>query len=397
MKVYDWSLQQEREYDASAPSSSLSSHDLVLFPGFVDVHVHLREPGFSYKERIATGTRAAARGGYTAVCCMPNLNPCPDSPEHLSLLRDLIARDAVIPVYPYGTITEGERGETLTDFAALKPYAVAFSDDGRGVQSAAVMRRAMEQAQREGVIVAAHCEVNELLRGGYIHDGEYARMRGHRGISSESEYLQIERDLRIAEETGAKYHVCHISAKESVSLIRAAKARGVDVTCETAPHYLVLDEGDLEEDGRFKMNPPLRSREDRLALLEGIRDGTIDMIATDHAPHAAEEKAKGLKESAMGVVGLETAFPVLYTELVKKGVISLHKLIELMSVNPRRRFSLPAEGETLWDLSQEYIVDPGEFLSLGRASPFAGRRVTGRCIMTKVNGRIAWSEISTEK
>ncbi len=397
MKVYDWSLQQEREYDASAPSSSLSSHDLVLFPGFVDVHVHLREPGFSYKERIATGTRAAARGGYTAVCCMPNLNPCPDSHEHLSLLRDIIARDAVIPVYPYGTITEGERGETLTDFAALKPYAVAFSDDGRGVQSEAVMRRAMEQAQREGVIVAAHCEVNELLRGGYIHDGEYARMRGHRGISSESEYLQIERDLRIAEETGAKYHVCHISAKESVSLIRAAKARGVDVTCETAPHYLVLDEGDLEEDGRFKMNPPLRSREDRLALLEGIRDGTIDMIATDHAPHAAEEKAKGLKESAMGVVGLETAFSVLYTELVKKGVISLHKLIELMSVNPRRRFSLPAEGETLWDLSQEYIVDPGEFLTLGRASPFAGRRVTGRCIMTKVNGRIAWSEISTEK
>lgn len=397
MKVYDWSLQQEREYDASAPSSSLSSHDLVLLPGFVDVHVHLREPGFSYKERIATGTRAAARGGYTAVCCMPNLNPCPDSPEHLALLRELIARDAVIPVYPYGTITEGERGETLTDFAALKPYAVAFSDDGRGVQSEAVMRRAMEQAQREGVIVAAHCEVNELLRGGYIHDGEYARTRGHRGISSESEYLQIERDLRIAEETGAKYHVCHISAKESVSLIRAAKARGLDVTCETAPHYLVLDEGDLEEDGRFKMNPPLRSREDRLALLEGIRDGTIDMIATDHAPHAAEEKAKGLKESAMGVVGLETAFPVLYTELVKKGVISLHKLIELMSVNPRRRFSLPAEGETLWDLSQEYIVDPGEFLTLGRASPFAGRRVTGRCIMTKVNGRIAWSEISTEK
>lgn len=397
MKVYDWNIRKEREYDASASFSPVSSHQYVLFPGFVDVHVHLREPGFSYKERIDTGTRAAAHGGYTAVCCMPNLAPCPDTPAHMKVLTDLIARDAVIPVYPYATITAGERGEELTDFSALKAAAVAFSDDGRGVQDEAVMRSAMREAAKEGVIIAAHCEENRLLNGGYIHGGAYARAHGHRGISSESEWRQIERDLRLAEETGAAYHVCHISAKESVSLIRAAKARGVNVTCETAPHYLVLDEGDLREDGRFKMNPPLREREDRLALLEGIADGTIDMIATDHAPHTAEEKARGLEKSAMGVVGLETAFPVLYTELVLKGVIPLERLIALMSDHPRRRFKIPENGETLWDLSQEYEIDPGDFLSMGRATPFAGRTVRGKCLMTKVNGRIVWSEKWTER
>lgn len=397
MKVFDWNVGQEREYDVSSSFSFVSSHRYVLFPGFVDVHVHLREPGFSYKERILTGTRAAARGGYTAVCCMPNLNPCPDTPDHMRLLTDLIERDAAISVFPYATITVGEKGEALTDFGALKSVAIAFSDDGKGVQDESLMRRAMQSAVKEGVMIVAHCEDNRLLNGGYIHDGAYARRNGHRGISSESEWRQIERDLRLAEETGAAYHVCHISTKESVSLIRAAKARGVNVTCETAPHYLVLDESDLREEGRFKMNPPLREKADRLALIDGIVDGTIDVIATDHAPHAEQEKTLGLKKSAMGIVGLETAFPVLYTELVLTGVISLEKLIELMSVNPRKRFGIPNEGETLWDLSQEYKIDASRFLSMGRATPFDGRTVRGKCLMTKVNGRIVWSENLTER
>ena len=397
MKVFDWNVGQEREYDVSSSFSFVSSHRYVLFPGFVDVHVHLREPGFSYKERILTGTRAAARGGYTAVCCMPNLNPCPDTPDHMRLLTDLIERDSAISVFPYATITVGEKGEALTDFGALKSVAIAFSDDGKGVQDESLMRRAMQSAVKEGVMIVAHCEDNRLLNGGYIHDGAYARRNGHRGISSESEWRQIERDLRLAEETGAAYHVCHISTKESVSLIRAAKARGVNVTCETAPHYLVLDESDLREEGRFKMNPPLREKADRLALIDGIVDGTIDVIATDHAPHAEQEKALGLEKSAMGIVGLETAFPVLYTELVLTGVISLEKLIELMSVNPRKRFGIPNEGETLWDLSQEYKIDASRFLSMGRATPFDGRTVRGKCLMTKVNGRIVWSENLTER
>lgn len=397
MKVFDWNVGQEREYDVSSSFSFVSSHRYVLFPGFVDVHVHLREPGFSYKERIFTGTRAAARGGYTAVCCMPNLNPCPDTPDHMRTLTDLIERDAAISVFPYATITVGEKGEALTDFGVLKSVAIAFSDDGKGVQDESLMRSAMQSAAKEGVMIVAHCEDNRLLNGGYIHDGDYARRNGHRGISSESEWRQIERDLRFAEETGAAYHVCHISTKESVSLIRAAKARGVNVTCETAPHYLVLDESDLREDGRFKMNPPLREKADRLALIDGIIDGTIDMIATDHAPHAEHEKAQGLEKSAMGIVGLETAFPVLYTEFVSTGVISLEKLIGLMSVNPRKRFGIPNEGETLWDLSQEYKIDANRFLSMGRATPFDGRTVRGKCLMTKVNGRIVWSENLTER
>lgn len=397
MKVFDWNVGQEREYDVSSSFSFVSSHRYVLFPGFVDVHVHLREPGFSYKERIFTGTRAAARGGYTAVCCMPNLNPCPDTPDHMRTLTDLIERDAAISVFPYATITVGEKGEALTDFGSLKSVAIAFSDDGKGVQDESLMRSAMQSAAKEGVMIVAHCEDNRLLNGGYIHDGDYARRNGHRGISSESEWRQIERDLRFAEETGAAYHVCHISTKESVSLIRAAKARGVNVTCETAPHYLVLDESDLREDGRFKMNPPLREKADRLALIDGIIDGTIDMIVTDHAPHAEHEKAQGLEKSAMGIVGLETAFPVLYTEFVSTGVISLEKLIELMSVNPRKRFGIPNEGETLWDLSQEYKIDANRFLSMGRATPFDGRTVRGKCLMTKVNGRIVWSENLTER
>ena len=358
--------------------------EYFLFPGFCDVHVHFREPGFSYKETIATGTRAAKAGGYTAVCAMPNLDPVPDGMETLRRELDLIERDACIRVYPYGAITVGEKGERLADMAAMAQHVCAFSDDGSGVQDDGMMREAMQTAKALNKLIAAHCEVNALLCGGCIHDGAYARAHGHRGICSESEWRQIERDIRLADETGCKYHVCHISTKESVRLIRDAKKSGVDVTCETGPHYLLLDENDLREEGRFKMNPPLRGREDREALLEGLCDGTIDMIATDHAPHSAEEKSKGLEKSAFGIVGLETAFPLMYTYLVKKGVITLEKLIDLMAFNPRSRFDLPLEGATLWDLNAETAIDPARFKSKGRATPFEGWRVCGACTMTIV-------------
>ena len=357
--------------------------EYFVFPGFCDVHVHFREPGFSYKETIASGSRAAARGGCTAVCAMPNLDPVPDSAEHLRAERDVIARDAAIAVYPYGAITVGQRGEKLADLEGMADGVIAFSDDGHGVQSDDMMREAMRRARALGKPIAAHCEVNGLLRGGYIHDGAYARAHGHRGICSESEWRQIARDLDLAAATGCAYHVCHISCKESAELIRQAKRSGVDVTCETAPHYLLLDENDLREDGRFKMNPPLRAGEDRLALLDALADGTIDMIATDHAPHSAEEKSRGLEKSAFGVVGLETAFSLLYTELVKTGVITLEKLIDLMAVNPRRRFRIPQGGDyTVWALDREDVVDPERFLSMGRATPFAGRSVYGACMLT---------------
>ena len=356
--------------------------EYFLFPGFCDVHVHFREPGFSYKETIATGTAAARRGGYTAVCTMPNLGPVPDRLETLKPQLELIERTAGIPVYPYGAITMGEKGEQLADLAALAPHVCAFSDDGRGVQDAGMMREAMQEARSLGKLIAAHCEVNALLRGGYIHDGAYAAAHGHRGICSESEWRQIERDVALAVETGCGYHVCHISCKESVRIIREAKASGVDVSCETGPHYLLLDEGDLREEGRFKMNPPLRAREDREALLEGLCDGTIDMIATDHAPHSAEEKSRGLEKSAFGIVGLETAFPLLYTHLVRQGVISLEKLIDLMAVRPRERFGLPFLGVTAWDLDRETVIDPAKFASKGRATPFEGWRVRGENMLT---------------
>ena len=365
--------------------------DYYLFPGFCDVHVHFREPGFSYKETIATGSRAAAAGGYTAVCAMPNLNPVPDCMENLQPQLDLIRRDAAIDVRPYGAITAGEKGEVLSDMAALAPYVCAFSDDGRGVQSGAMMREAMIMAKSLGKLIAAHCEVNDLLHGGYIHDGAYARAHGHRGICSESEWRQIERDIKLADETGCAYHVCHISCRESVQLIRDAKKSHVDITCETGPHYLLLDENDLQEEGRFKMNPPLRSRSDREALLEGLCDGTIDMIATDHAPHSAEEKSKGLEKSAFGIVGLETAFPLLYTDLVQKGIISLDKLIDLMARKPRERFGIPQEGFAIWDMSREYEIDPERFVSLGRATPFAGRRVRGTCVATYYNNQAVYT------
>ena len=366
-------------------------HDVLVLPGFCDVHVHFREPGFSYKEDIASGTAAASRGGYTAVCTMPNLSPAPDSVQHLKVETDAIARSARIAVFPYGTITKGELGRELSEMEALAPSVIAFSDDGHGVQSGDMMEAAMKKAKSLGKIIAAHCEDNSLLHGGYIHDGVYAAVHGHRGISSESEWRQIERDLALAEKTGCAYHVCHISTAESVALIRDAKACGVDVTCETAPHYLVLDEGALCEDGRFKMNPPLRSPRDREALLEGLADGTIDMIATDHAPHSAGEKSRGLEKSAMGIVGLETAFPVLYTALVKKNVISLMRLVELMSVAPRRRFGIPSDpGFCLFDVGEEYEICPDDFLSRGRSTPFAGMGVFGKCIATVYGGKTVW-------
>lgn len=363
----------------------------IVFPGFCDVHVHFREPGFSYKETIASGSAAAAHGGYTAVCAMPNLDPVPDSAGTLALERDLIRRDAVIAVYPYGAITVGERGEALADMKAMAPNVVAFSDDGRGVQSESMMRDAMEKAKSLGKIIAAHCEDKALLQGGYIHDGAYAAAHGHRGICSESEWRQLQRDLRLARETGCAYHACHISTKESVALIRGAKAAGLDVTCETGPHYLAMDENDLQEDGRFKMNPPLRTKADREALIEGLLDGTIDMIATDHAPHSAQEKSRGLADSAMGIVGLETAFPVLYTKLVRPGILSLARLMELLVDAPRRRFAIPAGEEyTVWELDRKHIVDPAAFLSKGRATPFAGWDVYGTCVLTVRGGQAVY-------
>lgn len=371
--------------------SPVISKKYIIVPGLCDVHVHFREPGFSYKETIASGSAAAVHGGYTAVCTMPNLSPVPDSAEHLQVQLDAIERGAAIKVLPYGAITVGEKGEKLADMEAMSDKVCAFSDDGKGVQNDEMMREAMTAAKRLGKIIAAHCEDNSLLFGGYIHDGEYAKAHGHRGISSESEYRQIERDLRLAEETGCAYHVCHISTKESVELIRQAKAHGVNVTCETAPHYLVLCDEDMQEDGRFKMNPPLRSREDKKALIEGIKDGTIDMIATDHAPHSAEEKGRGLEKSLMGVVGLETAFPVLYTELVMKNIITFDRLVELMSFKPKERFGIDTNNDfAVFDISEAYKIDPEDFLSMGRATPFAGREVFGRCLLTVHNEKVVY-------
>ena len=385
---------KELLFSLDGSASAFDSEKYIVFPGFCDVHVHFREPGFSYKETIKSGCAAAARGGYTAVCTMPNLSPVPDSGENLKVQTDLIKRDALIHVLPYGAITVGEKGEQLAELEAMAPDVAAFSDDGRGVQNDDMMRQAMLRAKALGKMIVAHCEVNSLLRGGYIHDGEYARAHGHRGICSESEYAQIERDLRLVRETGCAYHVCHISARESVEMIRRAKAEGPDVSCETAPHYLLLDDSMLQEEGRFKMNPPIRDKADRQALIEGILDGTIDMIATDHAPHSAEEKSRGLEKSAFGIVGLETAFPVLYTGLVKTGIISLEKLVELLSIRPRQRFHIPLGNDfCLWDLESSYTIDPERFASMGRATPFAGMTVQGRCVLTVYQGRAVYMDI----
>ena len=381
----------------SVPEMPVFSNCLIL-PGFCDVHVHLREPGFCYKETVASGTASAARGGFTAVCSMPNLNPVPDSKEHLQVQLDAIKKDAKVAVYPYGSLTVNEAGAVMADLDGMAPDVIAFSDDGRGVQDENMMRDLMLRAKRLGKLVVAHCEDNSLLRGGYIHDGVYAEEHNHRGICSESEWGPIARDLALAKETGCAYHVCHISTKESVELIRAAKAEGVNVTCETAPHYLVLCDEDLQEEGRFKMNPPLRSAADRDALIEGILDGTIDMIATDHAPHSQEEKAKGLEKSAFGIVGLETAFPIMYTEFVKSGKMTLERLVDLMCWGPRRRFGITSDaGYTVWNVEKEYSVNPDDFATLGRATPFAGRRVFGENLLTVLGGSVVYKKNTEEE
>ena len=376
-----------------AQFSHLNSSEYFIFPGFCDVHVHFREPGFSYKETIKTGTLASAKGGYSSVCTMPNLNPVPDSVDNIKKQLDIIEKDAVISVYPYASITKSQCGKQLSDMDELAKYCVAFSDDGKGVQDENLMRQAMLKAKSLGKMIVAHCEVNELLRGGYIHDGVYAKAHMHKGISSESEYKQIERDIKLAKETGCKYHVCHISTKESVELIRWAKKDGVDITCETAPHYLILDDRDLQEDGRFKMNPPLRSLSDKLALIDGIKDGTIDMIATDHAPHSETEKSKGLKSSAFGIVGIETAFSLMYTFMVKTGFISLERLLELMVYNPKKRFNVSdGDSYSVWKLDEEYVVDTSKFLSMGKATPFSGYLLSAVNYLTVTNGKITYKK-----
>lgn len=404
MQAFGWDLFSGNRDSVFLGSGSIAGDELdissfVVLPGFVDVHVHLREPGFSYKETISSGTLAAAHGGYSRVCAMPNLDPAPDSLQTLAPQLERIRTDAVIDVTPYGAITAHRGGRELADMEQLAPYVAGFSDDGSGVQNADVMRAAMRKAASLGKLIAAHCEDNTLLHGGYIHDGAYARAHGHRGICSESEWGQIARDVKLAEETGCAYHVCHVSTRESVEVIRAAKRRGVDVTCETAPHYLAFTQDDLQEDGRFKMNPPLRDQADHDALIEGLLDGTIDMLITDHAPHSREEKSKGLEKSAMGVVGLETSFAASYTHLVKKGILPLEKLVELMHTSPMRRFGCGTEiavGQvadlTVFDLNKTYTVDPEAFLTMGRATPFAGTCLTGACKLTMIGGEIVWKE-----
>ncbi len=378
---------------ASVDLCAFNSPEYAVFPGFCDVHVHFREPGFSYKETIFSGSMAAAHGGYTAVCTMPNLDPVPDSKANLKQQTDLIREDGLIRIYPYGAITVGQKGETLSDMRGLASQVIAFSDDGRGVQNEDMMRKAMLTAKSLKKLIVAHCEDNSLLNGGYIHDGEYARANSHRGISSESEWKQLQRDLKLVKETGCAYHVCHISTKESVELIRKAKAEGLNVTCETAPHYLILDDSFLLEDGKFKMNPPLRSPADREALIAGIQDGTIDMIATDHAPHSEEEKSRGLDGSSFGIVGIETAFPLLYTYLVKENIISMERLIELLVTAPRKRFNIPLGCDfSIWDLRQSYIIEPEQFQSQGKSTPFESWRVWGKCMATVSNGKLVWLE-----
>ncbi len=397
VKVFNGNKFEETTFDSLKndvinTSSFLSQfNNLYIFPGFVDVHVHLREPGFLYKETIKTGTLAAAHGGYTTICPMPNLNPVPDSLDNLKIELDAIEKDAVVRTIPYGSITKGELGQELADMENMAEFVVAFSDDGKGVQNDEMMEQAMLKAKELNKIIVAHCEDNSLLEGGYIHKGEYAKLHNHKGICSESEWKQVERDLELVRKTGCSYHVCHVSTKESVELIRQAKKDGLDVTCETAPHYLVLNDMDLQEDGRFKMNPPIRSEEDRLALIAGINDGTIDMIATDHAPHSAEEKSKGLSGSMMGVVGLEVAFPILYSKLVKTNKVTLEKLMELLCINPLKRFGISKnEDFSVWSLDEEYKINPEEFLSMGRSTPFAGEKVYGKCLLTVHDNKIVY-------
>ncbi len=378
---------------SSVDLCAFNSPEYTVIPGFCDVHVHFREPGFSYKETIFSGSLAAAHGGYTAVCTMPNLDPVPDSKQNLRQQLDLIRQDGMINIYPYGSITVGQKGEQLSDMKGLAPQVIAFTDDGRGVQQEALMRQAMLTAKNLKKMIVAHCEDNSLLNGGYIHDGDYAKQNSHRGISSESEWKQVQRDLALVKQTGCAYHVCHVSTKESVELIRQAKKEGLNVTCETAPHYLIMDDSFLLEEGRYKMNPPLRDASDRQALIEGIQDGTIDMIATDHAPHTEAEKGKGLDGSAFGIVGLETAFPLMYTYLVRENIIPMDRLLELMVYAPRKRFHIPMGCDfSIWDMRQSYIIEPENFQSQGRSTPFAGWRVWGKCVATVCGGKLVFME-----
>ncbi len=391
MKNYTTTQFDKTFIDSLSNAFGVDENNIVILPGFCDVHVHFREPGFSYKETIKSGSLCAAHGGYTAVCTMPNLDPVPDSKESISKQLDIIKKDAKIAVYPYASITKEQKGQELSDFDELCDLCIAYSDDGRGVQNEEMMRKAMLKAKSLEKIIVAHCEVDSLLFGGYIHDGLFCALNGMKGISSRSEWEQIARDIELVKETGCAYHVCHISTKESVALIRKAKKEGVNITCETAPHYLVLNDMDIEDDGRFKMNPPIRDESDRLALVEGIIDGTIDMIATDHAPHSLEEKSQGLKGSKMGVVGLETAFSVMYTHFVKTGVITMEKLIELMAINPRKRFGIKDNGYTVFDLGSKYTVNPDSFLSMGKKTPFEGKEIFGKCLMTVCDGNEAYN------
>ena len=384
---------------ADAQTEVFNAEGCIVTYGLADVHVHLREPGYSAKETITTGTRAAARGGVTTVCSMPNLLPAPDAPETIAVEQALIDEQAVIEVLPFATISKGRERRELADIEALRSLSVGYSDDGNGIQTEDLMRKAMQRISAVDGIIAAHCEDDSLLHAGYIHDGEYARTHGHKGICSESEWGPIKRDVKLAKEENCRYHVCHISAKESVEIIREAKQSCNHISCETAPHYLVLCDADLKEEGRFKMNPPLRAAEDRAALIEGIKDGTIEVIATDHAPHTAEEKSRGLKGSMMGVVGIETSFAICYTHLVRKGVIAIEKLIALMSENPRRIFRLSGAmrvGEradiAVFDITKPYTIDTNEFLSMGKATPFEGEEVYGRCMLTLFGGEKVWNE-----
>ena len=383
---------------ACAAAEIIDCTGKTVLPGLVDLHVHLREPGFTYKETVASGTAAAAAGGDTTVCPMPNLNPVPDSMEHLQLQLNAIARDAIIRVLPFGAITVGEKGQALADITGIAPHCVGFSDDGKGVQSEDMMREAMTLVKASGSFISAHCEDESLLEGGAIHKGEYAALHGMRGISSASEYVPIERDIKLAAETGVQYHICHISAKESIEAVRRGKAAGVRVTCEVTPHHIALTDMDItEDDGRFKMNPPLRGREDREAIWAGLQDGTIDCIATDHAPHSAEEKGRGLEKSAFGTVGSETAFAVCYTHLVRTGVLTLEKLAHLMSSAPaaiigRRAEIAPGEAADIavFDLTEKFTVDPDQFVSKGKSSPFTGSELYGTTVLTVCAGKIVY-------
>jgi dihydroorotase len=374
----------------------------LVAPGFIDVHVHLREPGGEQKETIETGTLAAARGGFTTICAMPNTKPVPDTVEHLKNLKERIKENAHVRVLPYASITVKEAGQELTDFESLqKEGAFAFTDDGAGVQNAGIMLKAMKKAAALQASVVAHCEDNTLVFGGVVHDGVFAKTHNIQGIPSVCEAVHIARDVLLAEAAGCHYHVCHISTKESVRTVRDAKKAGIHVTAEVTPHHLLLTEEDIPGlDANYKMNPPLRSKEDREALINGLLDGTIDCIATDHAPHTIEDKQAGIYKAPFGIVGLETAFPLLYSRFVQTGIFTLKKLVDWMTIKPAEIFKLPygrleegaAADLVIIDLNLEKEIVPQHFASKGRNTPFGGWKCKGWPIATFVNGKLVWQE-----